>query len=100
MLSTLFTLFTWLAPSAQTGASVPRVAPGTSGVTSVVDVPLGLLPGAETIASTSGVSFLDYDADGWIDLYVHRDAELWRNQAGAGFLRVADLDLYLPPVGP
>src|SRR5262245_26076382 len=98
MLSTLITLFPSLVSSAsQAVTPVPRVTPGTSGVSTATDVPLELLPGAEIIPSASGVSFLDYDADGWIDLYVHREADLWRNQAGAGFQRVADLDRYLPP---
>jgi VCBS repeat protein len=62
-----------------------------------VDVPLARLVGTPLFNST-GVAFLDYDADGWIDLYVNANAGLWRNMAGTTFVRVADLDAFLPPI--
>jgi hypothetical protein len=84
-------LFLSLAPQSAGGSSAgPRALGG-------VDVPLARLPGSATFQS-AGVSFLDYDADGWIDLFVNSNAGLWRNEGGLAFARVADLDLFLPPI--
>jgi len=80
---------------AQTG---PLPAPGSTPVPlGGTDVPLRRLSGTPTFSS-SGVSFLDYDGDGWIDLFINSNAGLWRNDAGLAFTRVADLDIYLPPI--
>lgn len=62
------------------------------------EVPLARLVGMTDVGNTYGVSFLDYDGDGWIDLYVNANARLWRNEEGQHFTQVADLDLYLPPI--
>ncbi|MSR62420.1 MAG: VCBS repeat-containing protein [Planctomycetes bacterium] len=62
-----------------------------------VDLPLTRLPGVDPFNS-AGVSFLDYDGDGWSDLYVNASAGLWRNLGGTTFVRVADLDVFLPPI--
>jgi hypothetical protein len=75
-------------------ASAP--APGTLALGGV-DVPLARLPGVPSWLS-AGASFLDYDADGWIDLFVKSNAGLWRNEGGTSFSRVADLDVFLPPI--
>jgi hypothetical protein len=62
-----------------------------------LDVPLARLAGVPTFRS-AGVAFLDYDGDGWIDFYVNSNAGLWRNEGGVTFTRVADLDVFLPPL--
>ena len=61
------------------------------------DVPLSLRRGEIVqILPQRGVSFLDYDADGWVDLYLGLSAQLLRNQEGNGFKFVADLRPLLP----
>src|SRR5262245_46594033 len=64
-----------------------------------LDVPLERIPDAPVLPRTAGVSFLDYDADGWIDLYVNRSGGLWHNQGGASFARAVDLSPLLPLTG-
>ncbi len=44
-----------------------------------------------------GVSFGDYDADGWVDLYNNLRGELWRNDAGRDWVLAANL---LPALAP
>jgi hypothetical protein len=61
-----------------------------------VDVPLARMPNVEHVGTTAGAAFLDYDADGWIDLYVNYTGKLWRNESGTTFTPVADLDAFLP----
>src|SRR6185436_14388095 len=73
-----------------------RAAPQTS------EVPLELYtdaqwPSGVPIGSGFGVSFLDYDRDGWIDLYSHFTGTLWRNEGGRTWSLEADLDAFLPP---
>lgn len=82
-------------PALQQG--LQQTAPVPSQPLGGVDVPLARLAGTPLFGS-AGVSFLDYDGDGWIDLYVNQNAGLWRNQEGATFTRVADLDVFLPPI--
>src|SRR5262245_45947753 len=63
-----------------------------------VDVPLARLPGAPSVGNTAGASFLDYDGDGWVDLYVNYTGSLFRNLGGTPFAQVADLDVFHPPL--
>jgi len=63
-----------------------------------VDVPLLRMPNAPNVGNTAGAAFLDYDGDGWIDLYVNYTGKLFRNLAGTNFTQVADLDVFLPPL--
>ncbi|HEX6885978.1 MAG TPA: VCBS repeat-containing protein [Planctomycetota bacterium] len=83
-------------PSApfQTGAPRPS---GSGRTLADVDVPLEPLPDGASVGPAYGVAFLDYDGDGWIDLYVNFSGGLWRNQGGTGFTRVADLGDFMPP---
>ncbi|MCH2100923.1 MAG: VCBS repeat-containing protein [Planctomycetes bacterium] len=43
-----------------------------------------------------GVSFGDYDGDGWADLFVCNDGRLWRNLSGQGWVEAFDLGAMLP----
>ena len=75
-------------------ASPLRAAPQTS------EVPLELYtdawPAGVAIGPGFGVSFLDYDRDGWVDLYSHFTGTLWRNEHGLTWSLAADLDTFLP----
>ena len=59
-----------------------RQPPGGRQALVDVDVPLVRFGGGPAFNS-SGASFLDYDGDGWIDLYVNSNAGLWRNARSA-----------------
>src|SRR5262245_108258 len=82
-----------LAPFPQTPSRVP---PSGERQVLVPDVPL--VRGGGPAFNSNGASFLDYDGDGWIDLYVNSNAGLWKNHSGASFERIADLDTFLPPI--
>ncbi len=64
------------------------------------DVPLQLWKGGSfssglIFGATFGISFGDYDHDGWIDV-VNADGEaLWRNLAGADWVKQIDLSVYM-----
>jgi MYXO-CTERM domain-containing protein len=53
-----------------------------------VDVPLRLwvhspdFPGGLNFGATNGVSFGDYDSDGWVDVFAYASGNLWRNLGG------------------
>ncbi len=69
-----------------------------------VDVPLSLWtsaswPNGLTLFDTNGVSWGDYDADGWPDFFVADSAELWHNERGLDWRLAADLDSVLPAAG-
>jgi hypothetical protein len=82
-------------PTAQSATSA--AAPGPAPLGSV-DVPLERLPDVPTFTSSGG-AFLDYDGDGWVDYFVSSNGGLWRNEnGGTSFVRVTDLDQYLPPI--
>ena len=82
------------APAPQTASRQP---PGGREAL-VVDVPLQRMPAAPNPGNTAGAAFLDFDGDGWIDLYVNYTGKLFRNLAGTNFVQVADLDDFLPPI--
>src|SRR5262245_61890755 len=64
-----------------------------------VDVPLARMPNTPNVGNTAGAAFLDYDGDGWIDLYVNYTGKLFHNEAGGTtFVQTADLDAFLPPL--
>lgn len=78
------------------GATTPP-SPSFQGV----DVPLALytsanFPAGLVFGATNGVSWGDYDADGWPDVFALSAATLWQNQGGADFVLAADLDSVLP----
>jgi len=85
----------WVLLAVLTGAP-QDVAPAGRERSGAIEVPLVPMPGAPVLGLTVAASFLDFDADGWIDLYVHYSGRLWRNQEGRGFVLAADLDAFLP----
>jgi len=65
------------------------------------EVPLALWtdatwPDGLPIGETNGISWGDFDADGYIDLFACQSGHLWRNLAGASWELAADLDSVLP----
>ncbi|KAA3614320.1 MAG: VCBS repeat-containing protein [Planctomycetota bacterium] len=65
------------------------------------EVPLTLFTNSDwpqglELGEATGISFGDYDADGWIDLFAFDSAHLWRNLNGESWLLAADLDSILP----
>jgi hypothetical protein len=65
------------------------------------EVPLALYvdsrwPMGVVLGQTNGVSFGDYDADGWIDMFSCMSARLLRNEEGTTWRLAADLDSVLP----
>jgi hypothetical protein len=91
-----------LAPGASAGLLFSwRIPRGATPPLASVDVPLALWsdvrwPNGLVLGSTNGVSFGDYDADGWIDLFVCESARLLRNVGGLTWELAADLDSVLP----
>ncbi|HEX5051324.1 MAG TPA: VCBS repeat-containing protein [Planctomycetota bacterium] len=92
-------MFDDLRPGASTGATFawtwePRGA-GADGTVPALPLvwwtspsfPTGLVFGA-----ANGVSWGDYDRDGWIDVFCLQSARLWRNLGGTGWQLVADFD--------
>src|SRR5262249_26479070 len=64
---------------------------------SAFEVPLALwtsptFPNGVTFGDSNGISFGDYDADGWIDVFVTQDAKLWRNVKGVDWQLVGDFN--------
>ncbi len=77
--------------------------PGGGGMAaSALDLPVTLWVAPEhpyglAIGATNGISWGDFDADGWPDLFACESANLWRNLQGQGWALAADLDAVLPP---
>lgn len=94
-------LLTSLPLALSASLAAQSAAPGTSPRPELlggVDVPLERLPDVPTFNSSGG-SFLDYDRDGWVDYFTNSNGGLWRNEnGGTSFVRIADLDQYLPPI--
>ncbi len=66
-----------------------------------VEVPLSLFtstahPAGLDIGKTRGMSFGDYDADGWIDMVACESGTVWHNEGGLDWTLAFDLDDILP----
>jgi hypothetical protein len=66
-----------------------------------LDVPLRLwrsaaYPDGLVFGETNGVSWGDFDADGFIDVFACQSGNLWRNLGGTDWELTADLDVFLP----
>jgi MYXO-CTERM domain-containing protein len=65
---------------------------GFAGGSAAQDVPLRYwtgpgFPDGLALGPTNGVSWGDYDRDGWVDLFVFNDSALWRNEGGRSWTR-------------
>lgn len=70
----------------------------------ISEVPLSLWthsnwPSGFNFGPATGPSFVDFDRDGWPDLFAHESAQLWRNLDGLDWALAADLDSVLPAAG-
>ncbi len=64
------------------------------------DLPLRLwtnatFPGGLDFGNTNGISFGDYDHDGWIDVVNSSGKKIWRNLAGVDWVEQVDLSPWL-----
>ena len=81
----------------------PPAGPGTTMQAGTgLDVPLELWnnitwPGGLPIGGTNGVSWGDFDRDGWVDLYSNQSGLLWRNLGGTNWTLGADTNALLGP---
>jgi hypothetical protein len=94
-------MFDDLAPGAQTGATFSFRLGARAAARGPLDVPLALYrdatwPNGLGLGATNGVSFGDFDGDGWIDIFACMSARLLRNVDGTTWQLAADLDTELP----
>ena len=88
----------WAPAGAPAAGALPAGGPKGQ-----VDVPLEFFkppefPNGLKFGKTNGISFGDYDADGWPDVFSCWAGRLWRNDHGTAWVEVADLDdTVLPP---
>lgn len=82
-----------IPPGASKGLGFSYAPLGPVPVGGGVDVPLSLwtnvdFPAGVPVGATNGISYGDYDADGFIDMFACESANLWRNIGGTtwGFL--------------
>lgn len=69
-----------------------------------LDVPLSLWtsptwPSGVPVGGTNGLSFGDYDADGFIDMFAASSGNLWRNLGGVDWTLAANLSSLMQPSG-
>jgi hypothetical protein len=74
---------------------------GSGGGPVAPDLPLALWrspdwPHGLVFGATNGISWGDFDADGWPDVFTCQSADLWRNVGGVAWEHAADLDEVLP----
>ena len=93
-----------LMPGRTQGCAIALVPPGNSTSGGLVDdVPLVLWtnstwPTGLNFGNTFGISFGDYDHDGWIDV-VNADGEaLWRNLDGVDWVKQVDLSQWMTKI--
>ncbi len=91
-----------LLPHASQGCVLALIPPPPSGFSPTIDdVPLRLWtnpnwPTGLIFGNTNGISFGDYDHDGWTDVVVANGAKLWRNLEGTDWVLASDLSGYFP----
>lgn len=76
--------------------------PRSGAPTTVVDVPLSLwtsasYPNGQVFGVNYGLTLGDYDADGWVDVFVSSSGKLFRNLQGLDWQLAADLTPLLMP---
>jgi hypothetical protein len=93
--------------------NVPALAPGSSHVIAqgyerrqplppaALDVPLelwtnGNYPGGLDFGKSTGISFGDYDHDGFIDVVASTSGNLWHNDGGTTWTLATNINQYLP----
>jgi len=93
--------FAWRSALTPNAGAPPDETGDTPG-DGALDVPLKLFvnddfPTGLVINGTNGISFGDYDADGFTDIFACHSGELWRNVAGLTWVLAANLDSLMPP---
>jgi hypothetical protein len=78
------------------------VGPCTAGAAAAAEVPLSLFtnvsyPNGVNFGGTMGISFGDYDGDGYTDVVTGWTGNLWRNVGGTDWQFAADLSSVMPP---
>jgi len=98
-------MFDDMPPGGSAGAGVgygpPAMTTGSVEGAGGVDVPLSLWtdatwPTGLVVGATNGISFGDFDADGYTDIFACKSGNLWRNVNGQTWVLAADLDSVLP----
>ena len=97
-------MFGDMAPGVTVGAGFSFISSadaGAPGPADGVDVPLsqwigGSWPFGVTVGSTNGISFGDYDADGWPDMFTLQGGNLFRNVDGQDWVVTVNLKAALP----
>ncbi|HET6201441.1 MAG TPA: VCBS repeat-containing protein [Planctomycetota bacterium] len=86
-----------LAPGASQGLGLSYAEAGSLPAPQTTPPPIALwtnptFPTGLVFGATNGISWGDYDGDGWIDAFACQAARLWRNLGGTSWQLVADLD--------
>jgi hypothetical protein len=90
-----------LLPGAENGVGLSYRLAGEKTTDGAVEVPLAAwtsaaFPDGLDLGKTNGVSFGDYDADGFTDIFACQSGNLWRNLGGQDWTLIANLDLLMP----
>jgi hypothetical protein len=90
-----------LPPGASGGVGFSYTPLDDPSVEQGIDVPLSLwtgpgFPSGVPVGLTNGISWGDYDADGWIDFFALKSGNLWRNLGGTSWMLAANLLSLMP----
>lgn len=92
----------WASPGLPTSVLEPRLPSAQwPPLGSDPEVPLALwtnatYPGGLAFGWANGISFGDYDGDGFIDIFANQSGSLWRNLNGVDWTFAADLNALIP----